>query len=246
MEDLLTSIVFGALKHLPAVWLGRFLSRAQDIDGSAPLAALADIRTVTGFKFWPRFPATESISFCEPDVELSLIDGRGNSMHLFIEAKFRSGKSSFDDGLDAGAEAEQMIVRDQLAREWEQLSASGSSNPTLIYLTADTALPHGDLREAQAELLRKGRDQGRILWLQWGELIRIVRDTSALIPSLLDDVVRTLQRLRLEPFDGVRLPRPMPPSWRFRVEKKHHPIEVPRSATTILWPCETMTWRYRK
>src|SRR5688572_26865013 len=95
-EDVLTSLVFGLLKHLPPEHgLLPFLARAEYPEGTRPLAALAG-GTVVEYVFWPWYEVTECHG-CEPDVELRLTEPSGKRWLVMVEAKYESGKSSLED-----------------------------------------------------------------------------------------------------------------------------------------------------
>src|SRR4051812_35095762 len=116
MEDLLTSAVFGTLRHLDVRWIGMFLSLARGVSGERPLTNLQRAARIEELTFWPQMRAP-SCAFCEPDVLLQLVDGDGRAVRILVEAKYRSGKSSIEDPEPRGDSE----VKDQLAREWENL-----------------------------------------------------------------------------------------------------------------------------
>ena len=96
MEDLLTSNTFGVLKYLPdACILLEFLRRSVNPLTRLRLGEmLAGIDRVERWRFWPSLAGANCLP-CEPDVEIILSDGECKRVGILIEAKYRSGKSSF-------------------------------------------------------------------------------------------------------------------------------------------------------
>ncbi len=104
LEDALTSTVFGTLVMVEAAdVLAAWLSRARRIDGSrTPVEG-----PLNGVWFWPQ------LALAEPDVIIQLGD------RLFvIEAKFQSGKSDLQGGME-----DPDRVTDELKRQWISLDA---------------------------------------------------------------------------------------------------------------------------
>lgn len=211
MEDLLTSMVFGTLQHFPHT-LVEFLSKARSLDGNSPLAGKRSC-SLGDVKFWPWLAETGCLP-CEPDVLMDLVGPGGELTSLLLEVKYRSGKSSFDDGsVPSETRPARVFVRDQLAREWQNLNQRTRGREAwVIYVTTSHALPRVDIEEAQAELLRKTKKPGAFLWLSLRSLLPIIRSSQ---DPWLTKLGATLARLDLVPFEGVTLPAPRVPSWRF-------------------------------
>jgi hypothetical protein len=131
IEDILTSNVFGLLKHsIPRITLD-FIERARLLNGKRPWDS--SIFTSREFSidwdFWPWW-AEAQCTGCEPDVVLTLRGQGGARLFVLIEAKLHAGKSSLADPEGPPA--------DQLAREWSNLvekARASASQPVLIYLT---------------------------------------------------------------------------------------------------------------
>lgn len=243
MEDLLTSMVFGTLNHLPPTWIGRFLALARTPDGDYALASLASA-SAAKLSFWPQLRQPEC-AFCEPDLIVEIRDAGGMTQHVLVEAKFRSGKSSVDDGVSGGS----VKVRDQLGREWENLLALHGDRSTLVYPTAHYAIPHRDIRETQEELRSKGRRPAQIVWLSWRDVFLVSDVTEAPAPML--ELLRALDRLGLQPFRGVLAPQAST-TWRFnRPPWSLGSFAAPRSmwsfrlsAASWRWPTEMPNWSF--
>lgn len=146
---------------------------------------------------------------------------------LLIEAKFRSGKSSF--AIDPLAEeAMPHKANDQLAREWQNLRAIDVEG-WLIYLTTDYCIPHGEIDESQRDLQGTA---GRICWLSWRDLLQVT--APAVEEPLFRDVKALLGRLDLIPFLGVNVPAAPVISWRFR-ERSWIWSTTPPTGIAPLW-----------
>jgi len=204
MEDILTSIVFGAFRREDApVGLLPFLKMSIPQLGSIPLPTDQECTVkYYDYEFWPFYKNIEGVSSCEPDVVITITVPDGKDILLLIEAKFHSGISSTasNDG----------IVSHQLAKEWLQLcnDAGDAYIPWLIYLTTDIAAPHAVIKEAKNEIDEKImrhniRIEPNISWLSW----RVLEDLFASeyqpeIPPILRDISLIIRRLNLIYFDG--------------------------------------------
>lgn len=209
LEDLLTSNVFGAFKHVSvSLGLVPFLRRAEGAHARELIDAVADEITDVSYEFWPR------LASCEPDVLIRLSPAGGPRLLVLVEAKFRSGKSS-------EASAADRPISDQLAREWESLVQRAQveqRRPFLVYVTADYVSPAGDIARSQAELRAKHGAEGKIVWLSWRVLREIARPAGS---PLLDDLVRLLvQRYSLSSFDGITSPAARF-TWRFETADRN-------------------------
>lgn len=213
LEDLLTSNVFGALKHVPAsLGLVPFLRRAEGKHAPELRAALdSDVADVS-YEFWP------TLTSCEPDVLIRLSLERGQRLLILVEAKLRFGKSS-------EASADEEPIGDQLAREWESVQGKAQDEqrqPFLVYVTADYCVPVDDIARSQDELCKKQGPEGLILWLSWRMLGEVARPAGS---PLLEDVVRLLsQRYALSSFDGITPPKARA-TWRFSGAARYQPGE---------------------
>jgi len=244
MEDLVTSMVFGTLEHCEPTWIAKFLRRARLADGSRPLHALPEPTAVI-WEFWPWVHEAGCIG-CEPDVSLQLHLPEGRRIDLFIEVKFRSGKSSHDDLLTPSAERERLPAKDQLAREWQNLRARSTVDDAwLVYVTPDIVMPALDIEEAQQELLRKDMRCGQMAWLSLRELHLLLRDHSA---GWLASLKGALERLDLLSFEGVSPARPRTRfSWTFvRFEFRRHASSLSWSFGGFQWPRRSavLQWRF--
>ena len=202
-EDLLTSNVFGALKHVPASsGLVPFLRRAEGKHALELFAALTGDVADVSYEFWP------VLASCEPDVLIRLSLERGPRLLILVESKLHWGKSSEARGDDEP-------IGDQLAREWQSVQKKAQDEhrqPFLVYVTAHYCLPADDIARSQDELRKKLGAEGLILWLSWRMLGEVARSAGS---PLLDEVMRLLiERYSLSSFDGIT-PRKARATWRF-------------------------------
>lgn len=209
MEDILTSNVFGLLRLMaPADGLLPFLRIAKLPDGKRPLEQLGDDIDIQ-LDFWPRFKELDCHS-CEPDVVIR-ISRRGRLMQLvWVEAKYRSGKSS-EESLDDDR------PNDQLAREWDNLvrvALREHAEPLLIYLTADVGLPEHEIAASKGEFERKRRFDSPFTcaWLSWRDLPVAISSCSALIA---DNLRMLADRLDLHYFQGIGRIQPLECTYAF-------------------------------
>src|ERR1700730_3330355 len=235
MEDILTSSVFGLLKHAP-VSLRRFLSRASLPDGSRPLSSLERGRRGR-IRFWPWLQGNGVLP-CEPDVSIEVEMDESNRL-LLIEAKFLSGKSSFaEPGI--GPAPPDHRANDQLAREWQNLALLDRQG-WVIYLTCDYCIPVKEIEESQRDL---PLHDGRICWLSCRDILHV--EPESVETAFLNDVQVLLTRLDLRPFLGIRIPDGSPPDWSFRTSQWRrwclNEIEKPRWRFQA--PVATQWWAF--
>ncbi|HEY3319879.1 MAG TPA: hypothetical protein VGP72_05310 [Planctomycetota bacterium] len=227
MEDILTSSVFGSMELCGANnLLIAFLKQARTLPGRRPFADDRRISRVN-YTFWPACTECDDAYFAEPDLELEIILDDNSEHLLFVEAKFLSGKSSFDLAEDGEEERapepfpETPRSKDQLAKEWAQLQRRAKEQgrrPALIYLTADTAPPVIEIEEsrvAASRVLRPGDQEFECFWLSWRHLCSMLRPEKGRLES---ELLRMLVHLDLHFFDGFRWPNfPQAICWRFAV-----------------------------
>jgi hypothetical protein len=232
-EDLLTSGVFGLLRHLPpSEGLFQILNLAERDDGVLDPCVPSLCEQVTKMEFWPTY-SHEISGATEPDVMVWVRDANGR-MHIFlIEVKLWSPKSSHPSANPKG-------LGDQLAREWwtlVSLCEREGAIPHLVYVTADRRRPLIEIHEAQEEYLRKLPAWGLkhpfvCYWLPWSKVVVSFEHSSVVA---LQEITLACRKLDLDPFAGVRpfaLPRlgwsfsegaeaysltlsPCPQEWRF-------------------------------
>lgn len=204
MEDVLTSIVFGAFRREDASnGLLPFLKMSIPQLGSIPLPTDQECTVdYYDYKFWPFYPKIIGVASCEPDVVIIITVPDGKDILLLVEAKFHSGISSIA--------SDDEIVSHQLAKEWLQLcNAAGNAYiPWLIYLTTDIAPPHDVIKEAKNEIDKKIMNHNisiapNISWLSWrvlGDLF--ISENQSEIPPILRDLSQIIRQLNLIYFDG--------------------------------------------
>jgi hypothetical protein len=221
MEDVLTSCAFGVLGVVaPSAGLLPFLARSASVDDGRPLRGLAlETVDVVSIEFWPAWKEA-GCEFCEPDVVLRIDStSGGRRLLVLVEAKHRSGKSSFEDH-DATS------PNDQLACEWDNLrliAAREGREPHLIYLTADFSFPAKDILEAKQDFQRYRKTEPfECSWLGWHQLpdsIRTENCETTREAAALVELRMLLQRLGLlvPEFHGVPIPEWQPQaSWGFK------------------------------
>lgn len=194
MEDLLTSCVFDALRYSESHRaLIHWVQEARTHTGKFPFRVLSEHSNVN-IRFWPALTSNETYG-CIPDVILEI-----DNAVILVEAKYRSGKSSFADDLDNKA-------TDQLAREWDALldvlqEEVSERVPYLLYLTADVGFPKEEIMSSLKNVKRSIQlANENFCWLSWRHLFRFLEDQKR--PSLID--LRTLlEKLDLFMFEGVR------------------------------------------
>jgi hypothetical protein len=213
MEDLLTSNVFGLLRYVPAdAALLPFLGAAKDVISGLHLENwLRGVVALEGWTFWPALCSAGCIP-CEPDVDLVLSHADGSRTRLLIEAKYRSGKSSF-----ASAESEQ--PKDQLAREFDNLSvaagAAGIDRYAVVYVTADVACPREEIEASAQEYLAKRGTKPILFWLSWRTLTDVLNGDAASAYPILGDLRQLLLRMHLFMFRSLPWREVKGPEWRF-------------------------------
>lgn len=115
LEDILTSNVFGTLSYLSAGdGIMRLLARCEGEVTAELRRCLEELSlsdTQAEFVFWPWLEAA-GCKRCQPDVLIRLTGMGHIRVLVLIEAKYRSGKSSFAANLDDTASR----PNDQLAR----------------------------------------------------------------------------------------------------------------------------------
>ena len=245
MEDILTSNVFGALRicnahdHLLA-----FLRQARTLSGQFLLGGAGKIADVE-YAFWPPCHESDDAYFAEPDLELRITLDDGSRHKVFVEAKYRSGKSSFDDDDDdedgesnEDCAPDEIVVlpksNDQLAKQWAHLIRSVGDkdwHPALIFLTADMVAPAADIAESRAafEKIRKqvGRDF-ECYWLSWRHLGSVVAGSMT---PLGMDLRAMLAKLDLKFFAGFAPVQSRMSEWTFAADAATADrIDVPRFA----------------
>jgi hypothetical protein len=232
LEDLLTSSVFGTLAYTPGSALLSFLGLATYDDGTPVLELQSSSVKVISTEFWPTYRG-QGVGATEPDVVIELEDMLGRRQVVFVEVKLNSGKSS-------GPIANSIEIGDQLAREWCVLieRCVGSSQPHLVYVTADPCYPELDVRESQREFHSKRAALARefpfrCAWISWSRVATAFREVE---DPVLRDISKVCERLDLVPFDGISRLSTISLSWRFSPkEMRFH------------FSCEpiTLLWNYR-
>jgi hypothetical protein len=210
MEDILTSSVFGAFQYAEASEaLIRFLRKSELVYGDDPIADNAwDLEVhFEDYEFWPMWSGLEGVDNCEPDLKIRIHNPDGKDVLAVIEAKFRSGKSSYPTKVGN--------ISDQLAKQWVHLNKKAQEKsciPWLIYLTADTATPMDSIQESKDELCEKlgfsdEVHQLRISWLSWRVLADLFKNSDK---RQLSELSSLAEYLGLAYFKGVGQHGPLP------------------------------------
>jgi len=213
MEDVLTSCVFGSLQFVrPCDGIVPFLSAAKNWHNETErlntVFNSAEEHGDVVYEFWPRWNRQDGNS-CEPDVVLTFIKSK---VIVLVEAKLHSGKSSRRDD---------KFFDDQLAREWDNLLQKANERnltPYLVYLTKDSDIPLGEIKQSVNEFIAKRPELAspEIYWLSWSSLLEL----DALPDGLAEDFRQLISRLSLAPFGNWPSIRRLPvynfsckPSW---------------------------------
>lgn len=227
MEDLLTSNTFGLFKYLPVdEALLPFLQCAQNpLTGKTLSEMLPGKLSVTGWRFWPAVEYRDC-AWCEPDVEIILSDNRKRTFGLFIEAKYRSGKSSFaNDELDHPS--------DQLARELDNLRGmakeQGLEDYAVVYLTADYTCPAEDIMASADEYEKKRKQKAKIYWQSWRNLPDVLLRVTTPFCGMAEDLRQLFFRMGLTSFTRLRIENLCPPKWTFLSAPQPTPPVAPPS-----------------
>jgi hypothetical protein len=219
MEDLLTSNTFGLMTYLePDELLLPFIGKACSplLRTYLPAQFFSDVIKVERWRFWPTL-SYPSCKLCEPDVEFVLLHRDGTQTGVLIEAKYRSGKSSFASEKDERP-------NDQLAREYDNLrclaEAEGLVRFALIYLTADWVCPQEEVQESADEYCQKcgSSTVPMIYWLSWRTLASILERKGKDRGAKMEDLHTLLLKLELTTFCRLRDTGLALEGWRFSSE----------------------------
>lgn len=204
-EDLLTASVFGPMRYLPSEkLLLPVLRRARNLQGQFYEPPKVHRNSGLKIEFWPGFKR------CEPDVMIEF----GDQELMFIEAKFRSGKSGAFNADQVPVDVSNVL--DQLAREWLDLvEVNHYKSQSLIYLTAHRTLPEGDIKDSAKELLKHRVTDPDLFkestyWLSWFDVwdearSKIDDKDDSYIQIVMKDIVEFLEKLELKHFTGFSI-----------------------------------------
>jgi hypothetical protein len=165
-EDLLTSAVFGAIRHLPRSALARLLA---EVGVAVDAKALADARV----ELWPRTPMPMwPGTSVEPDV--IVIAGR---QPVVFEAKLHSPFGLYRSPLDADvAPFHQLAVQYAAVSSW----AVGEKlrQPVVVAVTAPPEQPVADIARAENDVARllPGTTTNVFRWLPWWRIASLLED----------------------------------------------------------------------
>ena len=194
MEDVLTSMIFGAFRREPT---GRrifeFLNKAIPISGSNPDFAKCCQVKYNDYEFWPQWPTSRDIGSCEPDVFIRIDRDKEKPLYVLIEAKYHSGISSppTTDG----------TINHQLAKEWchlKRIADKDNAEPWMIYLTKDfgPSEPRKAIQDAFKEIRDKqgnaAENDMHISWLSWRILSDLYINESETALRDISDAARCL------------------------------------------------------
>ncbi len=245
MEDLLTSNTFGLMKYLrPEALLLPFLRNAYSpFLGGLPAPFCSGVTKVDRWRFWPTLSYPVCVS-AEPDVEIVLLHHDGTRTGLLIEAKYRSGKSSFASPTDDRP-------NDQLAREYDNLRelarAEGFIRCALIYVTADWICPREEMQESVEEYTRK---RGHawvpgIYWLSWRWLATILERNADCGVAMMADLHTLLLTLELTTFCRLRYTGLTIEGWQFSSRDVGWDWSVPNTPWSFKVPRSEDAARFR-
>ena len=142
---------------------------------------------------------------------LNIKSNNGTFYLVYIEAKYRSGKSS---QAEIPEETEEQIeiqfereCKDQLTKEWKTLLREAKIlqfEPVLVFLTADVSCPKEEIEESVQDFVRNSpSNSGKpiICWLSWRELPGLFRKNAD--PHLADLAKMAEERMCLIYFQGI-------------------------------------------
>lgn len=186
-EDLLTASVFGPLRYLPySEYLKPILKFSRTIGGDH--LKVPDVADIQNLRFWPTQYRRE------PDMEFET-----DTMKIFIEVKFNSGKSGTGK-------------HDQLANQYEDLSKSTDKEKAVIYLTKHRTIPLADLHasidsisDAYPNLKTTFRKD--LFWISWYQIWQFLQqkvneEKNEQYKLIVNDILDVLIKQRLKHFTG--------------------------------------------
>lgn len=211
VEDVLTSVAFGACEQAGLEVLKAFLARAERYDEGAALSSLVAEAFDVTYEFWPRWGAPDGPD-SEPELILKFERPEGAAW-LLVEAKLHSGKSSAASG------AEQ--ATDQLAKYWLQLRSRAEEARAaplgVLYVTAHLTCPTEELDETQRELAQKRKLTAPLFWLSWRAFNGVAAPFAKTASGVRQvcDLLRERWRLTEPQLRPWAVQVPQRPAWRF-------------------------------
>ncbi|MEA3318677.1 MAG: hypothetical protein U9Q88_01535 [Bacillota bacterium] len=207
-EDLLTSSVFGTIRYFSSpAFINNIIKQAINMQGeNVDIDILPDSLQ---YHFWPR------LENCEPDLIISIQDFSKKVYLICIEAKYFSGKSSYENET-LELEERHNYHRDQLAREFEDLCRESTLGilsikqdsmvkPLLIYLTNDSYMPTKELMESYKAIRQPNVNLTDLYWLSWKSIYNVLQRSVAKTVQdtiLLNDLMDLFIRKNLASFGG--------------------------------------------
>ena len=192
-EDLLTGSVFGMFRYLPAnQFLKPLLHLSKSISEPGRFLLTKPKSQIITVNFWPKY------EFSEPDVEIQF-----EGHHIFIEAKYLSGKSGSGD------------VNDQLKREFQDLVTFKNLkgvNISLIYLTKHRLLPEESIKQSinavrADDKIKTDQFLENTYWLSWLDIWEFVVQKNECEDHqkvIVADICQYLEKLGLKHFTGFK------------------------------------------
>jgi hypothetical protein len=199
LEDLLTSDLFGRLRYLaPQQGLALLLRAARSFETERPGVALPGEVTGAAYRFWPPYRRSE------PDVAIDL-ETTGGPAVLFVECKYRSGKSGEDDPTAADTPGRKMS--DQLAREFSDLKEEHGASTALLYVTGHRTMPRDELERSALSLGHDGAAfRAQTYWIGWHTVREVLaaslKGMSGRDALILEDLVALLDHKGFRSFAG--------------------------------------------
>lgn len=162
-EDVFTSNCIGSLSYLPDHYLIEFLSTAINTEGNS--VNLSKYNRIEKIKYWPWLNEGG-----QPDLLCVLSNTEASDrIHIVIEVKHGSGKSSYAETNDSCSDIAQghrdYISNDQLAKYWKSANKV-YGDAILIYLTHHRCMPIQDLLDS----IKETDGHARIYWSSWFNL----------------------------------------------------------------------------
>jgi len=201
-EDLLTSVVFGALKRMPPdAGISPLLAKARGFHGERVAQnALAIISAE--FEFWPWWHEAGEPYGAEPDVVLWLSLRDGSRAAIAVEVKRDSGIH--------GDEERNQLYR-QMANGSLLCARKGFNFIGLLLVTTHIYFPRDEVEDALTDLKGLGSREVPIWWVSWREVRPLLAyifelDNHSIHSGLIQEIAECLRKWDLEFYHGITKP----------------------------------------
>lgn len=204
-EDLLTSRVFGLIRHIPPqVLLLPVLSKAKSFrsHNNFPVMELMECKNPK-YIFWPR---SNMPNVGEPDLCI-VFHGASRNYILAIEVKFLSSKSGTGEDNDQLNRYYKGLISDDSRKYFQNEEISGFKGEFLgiVYLTVDSSTK--ELEESYQIIQKQTKDPVLIYGITWRDFFDTINTAIQTISDewyrpFIKDLINLLDHLRLRHFAG--------------------------------------------